>query len=94
MNAFTDYSRQLGGHWFKVMGGFNAELTRQNVMSGSGYTLNSVNVPFLNQTTTNKAATGSVADNALAGFFGRINYNFKERYLLEVTCVMMVLLVS
>ncbi len=83
MNAFTDYSRQLGGHWFKVMGGFNAELTRQNVMSGSGYTLNSVNVPFLNQTTSNKAATGSVADNALAGFFGRINYNYKERYLLE-----------
>ena len=84
MNVFTDYSKQLGGHWFKVMGGFNAELTRQNSLTASGYTLNSVNVPYLNQTTTNKAATGSVADNALAGFFGRINYNYKERYLLEV----------
>ena len=84
MNAFTDKRRQIGGHCYKEMAGCNAELPRQTVMSGSFYKCNSVNVPFLNQTTTNKAATGSVADNALAGFFGRINYNFKERYLLEV----------
>lgn len=29
VNLFSDYSRQLGDHYFKVMGGFNAE--HQNV---------------------------------------------------------------
>ena len=83
LNAFTDYSKQLGDHWFKVMAGFNAELTKKNTMSGSGYTLNSPNVPSLNQTTSNKAASASLAENSLAGFFGRLNYNYKEKYLLE-----------
>lgn len=82
-NAFTDYSKQLGEHWFKVMGGFNAELTRQNTMSGSGRTLTSPNVPSLNQTTANKSVTASRAENSLAGFFGRLNYNYMEKYLLE-----------
>ena len=82
-NAFTDYSKQLGEHWFKVMAGFNAELTKQNTMSGSGRTLTSINVPSLNQTTANKATSAARAENSLAGFFGRLNYNYMEKYLLE-----------
>ena len=43
------------------------------------------NLPTLNTSTgTDKITKGGYSHWATAGFFGRINYNYKERYLLEV----------
>lgn len=83
-NIFSDYSWTIAeDHNFKVMAGFNAELWKYNSISGSGQGLNSINVPYLNQTTTNQKVGADLGETAVAGFFGRLNYDYKERYLFE-----------
>lgn len=82
-NIFSDYSMTINDHYFKVMGGFNAELYKPGELTGYGTDLISGNVPALGTTQANKNAYGGQSELAIAGFFGRVNYNYKERYLLE-----------
>lgn len=82
-NIFTEYSLELeNGHNMKAMVGFQSELFKQrditakqnNIMSG---------IPTLNTTTDNARASGGYQEWATAVFFGRINYDYKGRYLVE-----------
>ena len=82
-NVVIDYSKTIKGHYFKIMGGFNSELYRRNDLYGSGYNLVTGEVPELNLTQSNQNAWNSKQERAVAGFFGRINYNWKERYMVE-----------
>ena len=84
-NIYSDYSFSLAdSHNFHVLAGFNAELTKYDTASASGDYLVDINFPWLDQTTTNPQVGGGREHHAVAGFFGRINYNYKERYLLEL----------
>lgn len=84
-NIYTDYSFSLAeAHNFYVLAGVNAELTSYDTMSGRGDYLVDNSVPWLSKTTTNPVISGGREHNAIAGYFGRINYNYKERYLLEL----------
>lgn len=83
-NIYSDYSRQLGDHFFKVMTGFNAEVNNSSSLSGQRDGIISSDVPTLNTATEADLATGGYSDWATAGFFGRINYNYKDRYMVEL----------
>ncbi|MCQ2147475.1 MAG: TonB-dependent receptor [Bacteroidales bacterium] len=86
-NAYVDYVFDINGeHNFAIKGGFNAEDLRYNSQSLSVNGVQNVNIPTLNLTDKNKEATVSEAlrDRATAGFFARVNYNYKEKYLLEL----------
>ena len=83
-NIYSDYFKQFdNGHFFKVMGGFNAELMKTRSLSAQGDGLITPSVPTVSTTTTNPSVGGGYAHWATAGFFGRLNYNYKERYLVE-----------
>ena len=82
-NLYTDYSKTINGHYFKVLAGFNAELYRGNNLSGFGTDLITPTVPQLSTTQANQETSNGANELALAGFFGRINYNWNERYILE-----------
>ena len=82
-NIYTDYSKTINGHYFKVMAGFNAELYKNNSLTGFGTDLVTPTVPELNATQDNQKAYNGKGEYAMAGFFGRINYNYKEKYILE-----------
>ena len=75
-NIYTDYSRTINGHYFKVMAGFNSELYKTSDLTGSGMNLTS-------SVQEDLSLDGGRDHTATAGFFGRINYNWKERYMLE-----------
>ncbi|TDE09016.1 SusC/RagA family TonB-linked outer membrane protein [Dyadobacter psychrotolerans] len=85
VNAFTTYEKQLGGHYLKLLGGYVRDLTEFQSYSASNSLLYSDNIPSLN---TSYGTSPTIGDNirklASEGFFGRINYNFKEKYLLEI----------
>ena len=83
-NIYSDYSKTINDHYFKVMAGFNAELTKQDWTQASGEGLIDASKPWLSQTTTQKKATGGRDHTSLAGFFGRINYTYKDRYMIEL----------
>ena len=67
------------------MVGFQAELNKYRELGASRTDMITSNLPTLNTSTgTDKITKGGYSHWATAGFFGRINYNYKERYLLEV----------
>lgn len=83
-NLFTDYSLNIADdHNFKFLVGFNSELNKYNTLTGSMSDLISDNIPTLNTATLNPLTSGQYQHWATAGFFGRINYNYKEKYLFE-----------
>lgn len=83
-NIYSDYSKTFGDHYVKAMVGFNAELTKYDQIQAQGDALVDASTPWLSQTTTLPRVSGGREHTAIAGFFGRINYNYKERYMLEL----------
>lgn len=83
-NLYSDYSHQLGGHFFKVLGGFNAELQKSRSLQGQRDGIMVPELPTLDTSDSMDLASGGYSHWATAGFFGRLNYNYKERYLVEV----------
>lgn len=80
---FSDYSKTIAGHYFKVMAGFNAELYKDSNLWGFGTNIITPNVPELGTTQSDQKTGSGAGELAIAGFFGRLNYNYKERYILE-----------
>lgn len=84
LNLYSDYSHQLGDHFFKAMVGFNAELQKQRTLTGQRDGIIVPDLPTIDTSESLDKTTGGYNHWATAGFFGRLNYNYKERYLLEL----------
>lgn len=88
-NVYSEFMKSLeGGHNFKVMVGFQAELNKWRKLGASRTDLITEEVPDLNTATGPDKIIidkdkGDKNHWATAGFFGRLNYDYKERYLLE-----------
>jgi TonB-linked SusC/RagA family outer membrane protein len=85
INAFTSYEKKWGEHYFKALAGFTQELYNDLRLVGSNTDLYSDEVPSLDATFgSNRNAKDEISQLAVRGAFGRINYNYKEKYLFEV----------
>lgn len=83
-NIYSDYSKDFAsGHYFKVMAGFNAELYKNRNISAQKNTLISSNVPTLNTSTGEATASGGYNHTSVAGFFARVNWSYKDKYMFE-----------
>ena len=83
-NIYSDYFKQFdNGHYFKVMAGFNAELYKTRSITAQKNTLITPDVPTLNTATKDPTVSGGYDHTAVAGFFGRINWSYKDRYMFE-----------
>lgn len=91
-NLFSEYSHSFNEvHNFKIMAGFQAEQMKQDFFSVKKYGLMVEGMPQFDLTTGaggNGAAletsvSGYHNEWASAGFFGRLNYDYKGRYLAE-----------
>lgn len=85
-NLYSDYIFDIhNDHHFKVLAGFNSELMKTRYFSAYRTGLISRDLPVLDLATDqSKAESGSAGHWSTAGFFGRLNYNYKDRYLLEL----------
>lgn len=81
-NIFTEYSRAFGDHNMKVMVGFQSEWFRYRNITAKQNGIIS-NLPTLSTTSSDPAVGGGYYDWTTAGFFGRLNYDYKGRYLFE-----------
>ena len=81
-NIFTEYSFSLKDHNFKVMGGFQSEWLHDRSLSAQQYGILS-GLPTINTTSSNPKVSGAYNKWTTAGFFGRLNYDYKGRYLFE-----------
>ncbi len=83
-NIYSDYFKQFdNGHYLKAMVGFNAELYKTRNIEAVKNTLISPDVPTINTATSDPQAYGAYNHTSVAGFFARLNWNYKNRYMFE-----------
>ncbi|MCF0163734.1 MAG: TonB-dependent receptor [Bacteroidales bacterium] len=84
LNAVATYKHTWGDHGFSAMAGTNIEKSETKYFLAKRMGLLDASKPELNLATGNQTTESSHSWWAVAGFFGRINYSYKDRYLLEV----------
>lgn len=85
LNAFTNYRLNLGKHNLKFLLGYVRESEEFLAFSGANNNLYSDDLPSLNLTYgTNPSISDNIRKFSSQGVFGRINYDYDGRYLLEV----------
>lgn len=70
-------------HKFNFMLGFNGVAYDYTGVWGKRMGLLDINNPQFALATGTQTSGGSASWSSTAGFFGRVNYNYKERYLIE-----------
>ncbi|MFC5624385.1 SusC/RagA family TonB-linked outer membrane protein [Algoriphagus winogradskyi] len=84
-NIYTSYEFQLNEvHNFKAMVGTQFEKTQNRNLSGYRTNLLVPNVPSLNTADGEIQMNENLLTVSTQGYFGRFNYNFDEKYLIEV----------
>jgi len=91
INIFSDYDKSWGDHHFKIMVGGQIEHTayrnlgvqRDGIIIPDQPVLNLTSGTDINGKPVVPSVSGEYQEWATAGFFGRLNYNYAEKYLLE-----------
>ncbi len=84
INTFADYTIDNNNdHFFKAMVGFNQEWGRFEYIRARAFSLITPSITDLNAATGNQETYGGKEDTSLRGVFYRLNYIFKDRYLIE-----------
>lgn len=91
INAYSEYQKEWAGHDFKIMAGMQSEQFWQDDLSAGRLGIIVAGTNVLDATSGNDSSGeavpptvgGSLNKWATAGFFGRLNYAYKNRYLLE-----------
>ncbi|GAA4301605.1 SusC/RagA family TonB-linked outer membrane protein [Compostibacter hankyongensis] len=84
VNAYATYTKDLGKHALKILGGYNQELKKYHTVNGRANNLLSEDLNALDLGTSDQQVGSNSVEWALLGFFGRINYSYADKYLLEL----------
>lgn len=81
-NFYAEYTRDFGKHNFKVMAGYQSEWLRYSSITAQRDGIQA-GLPTLDTTTSNPKLSGAYQNWSTMGVFGRLNYDYDGRYLLE-----------
>ena len=81
-NTLT-YNFSLGLHEFNLLAGHSLQYSKYDSFSGSKQTFATDNLYVLDAGTQNPNVGNTAYENSLQSFFGRINWNYADRYLFE-----------
>ncbi|WP_026814763.1 TonB-dependent receptor [Arenibacter certesii] len=84
-NLYANYERNFDNHNFSLLVGINDESNHNESFSAGIDNLISPDLPTLGLGTENPTNGDNFGEWAVQGAFGRINYNFKEKYFLEAS---------
>jgi TonB-linked SusC/RagA family outer membrane protein len=78
------YSKTIGDHSFKLLSGTQAEYNKTQSLNASRLVYPNNDLREINAGATGSQLNGGTASEwSLFSLYGRLNYDFKERYLLE-----------
>ncbi|MGX5816819.1 SusC/RagA family TonB-linked outer membrane protein [Chitinophaga lutea] len=83
VNAYAEWNKQYGRHTLKAMAGYNQELKKFKRTYARRNGLLSESLNDLNLGSGEATVGGGASEWALLGFFGRVNYDYKGKYLFE-----------
>lgn len=80
------YSKKLGSHYLSAVLGQTAQQNNENYISanGNGYLNEALQVINASDVSL-RTAGGSGSSSSLSSYFGRIDYSFKDRYLVSAS---------
>lgn len=82
----AEYKKQAGKHEFGILAGHSYEFNRTDTLSANRTGFNSNTLTQLNAgDASTQKNRGTAAEYALDSYFGRLNYNYANRYLAEFT---------
>ena len=85
VNVYADYSVSLNSHNLKVTGGYNQEIKTNSSFNAQRLNLIDKDLPIISRATGTQTVGGDATSWAVQGIFGRINYDYAEKYLLEIS---------
>ncbi len=85
LNAITSYQKIINDHYFNGLLGYEQEERKFSSLAGQGTGLITDRVPSLTTSLGEKSVTDGMNHWATQGVFGRINYNYQEKYLFEAS---------
>lgn len=84
--ATAEYNKTIGGHTFGILAGYSWEQEDYRYVQGSRDKFPGNDLPYLNAgSPDNQKSEGTGNAWAIQSGFGRLRYNFNERYLFEST---------
>lgn len=90
-NLYTDYEAHIDDHYFKAMAGVQVESYDVLTTYANREGLIVPDMPWIDTTSgmydgeeVSPIVGGGASEWRTLGFFGRLNYNYKEKYLVEV----------
>lgn len=82
-NIYTEYSKSFGKHNLHVLTGYQHEIYKYfNFLADAKYLLTE-EIPSISTAVGEKTIEDQIGHWATQGIFGRLNYDFSEKYLLE-----------
>ena len=84
IELYSSYQKAINGHAFNLLVGGQQENYYYSAIGGYVPNLVSDEIPSLNTGTGKKNTWDDINEWVNMGLFGRLNYNYKERYLLEI----------
>ena len=82
-NVYATYEKLWRGHTFKVMLGTQMELSESYMLNGNKTHLIFPSKPSISTAIGNVAIDDNLDHWATLSYFGRLNYDYKNKYLLE-----------
>jgi TonB-linked SusC/RagA family outer membrane protein len=82
-NVYTQYSKDLGNHNFQVLAGYQHEIYNYNNLFAVAKYLLTDEIPSLSTAVGEKTIEDGLGHWATQSVFGRFNYTFAEKYLIE-----------
>ena len=84
-NTTTSYEKTTNGHFFKAMAGYEREYRYYSRIGGVKTKLITQEIPSFSTALGDIwELSDAMSHSATEAVFGRLNYNYKEKYLLEV----------
>lgn len=84
INVYANYNKSFGKHNLSAMAGYNQESSYYAYVYNIAYDQAVQSVPSFGGATGKVQNTDSYSEYAIRGGFGRISYNYDNKYLLEL----------
>ena len=84
VQAYTNYELKINNHLFNFQFGGQIEENLYRKIAGDAKSLFVDDLPSISISNGIRSFSDAINDWATVGFFGRINYNYKDRYLVEL----------
>ncbi|MBX2925073.1 MAG: TonB-dependent receptor [Chitinophagaceae bacterium] len=82
--VFSYVKSVASAHNFEAKAGFSFYSRQQTSLSANGRGASTDLIPTLNASSEPTSVSSSISDQVIVGYFGRINYDYKQKYLLSV----------